>query len=336
VLDAAGDPVTFRGVQRSGLSSKAWHFSWTDADFAQMAAWGASIVRIEMSHAFWLTSSCQYAPGYKSRIDLAVQALTSRGVVALLDLHKPTKGGCSTPLLYEMADEPSLPFWTEVAARYKGNPLVAFDLFNEPHEIADAVWRDGGPLPGWTAVGMQDLYDAIRSTGATNLVFVSGQRWASDARVLLEHELDGYGIVAGVHSYCLTCGGALAPNLAWIDEVAAQLPLVITEFGWNVPSGDYNRNLISWAEAHHVGWIAYSWNAGDPAGYSLFDDWTSYRPSALGEPVFDALQRLRAQPSDAPNLTRRAGPDGDGGPSHLPPTGGTRAGPSGPRPAGRP
>jgi hypothetical protein len=295
VLGLDGEPVTFRGVQRSGLSSKAWHFNWNDADFARMAQWGAGIVRIEMSHAFWLTSSCAYTPDYRDRIDLAVESLTSRGVVALLDLHKPTEGStCKKPLLYKMADDRSIQFWREVAGRYKDNPLVAFDLYNEPNAITDAVWRDGGLVDGWAAVGMQALYDAVRSTGATNLVFVSGQRWATDPRIHLTAPLDGYGIVVGAHAYCLECGGALPATLAWAEETSARHPVVITEFGWNVDSSTFNRDLIAWAESRGLGWIAYSWNAGTPEGFSLLADWATYTPSALGRPVHDALQAARA------------------------------------------
>ena len=69
-----------------------------------------------------------------------------------------------------MADSPgAITFWQEVATRYKDNPLVAFDLFNEPH-VPQSVWLDGGTLRPPTgrpshAAGMQQLYDAVRGTG---------------------------------------------------------------------------------------------------------------------------------------------------------------------------
>jgi len=65
----------------------------------------------------------------------------------------------------------------------QGNPLVAFDLYNEPHDISDMIWRYGGTV-SWKGVnlcaaGMQQMYDTVRATGAQNLVFVTGNSWGN-------------------------------------------------------------------------------------------------------------------------------------------------------------
>ncbi len=81
-----------------------------------------------------------------------------------------------------MADEAYAPqFWAQLAARYKNNALVAFDLYNEPHDITDQVWNGGGTATyngiSFQAAGMQQLYNTIRSQGANNLIFISGNNW---------------------------------------------------------------------------------------------------------------------------------------------------------------
>lgn len=84
-----------------------------------------------------------------------------------------------------MADYPgSTEFWSQVAARFANNPLAAFDLYNEPHDISNQVWLNGGTVPTYSifpyqTTGMQQLYDAVRATGARNLVLVSGNNWAN-------------------------------------------------------------------------------------------------------------------------------------------------------------
>ena len=56
-----------------------------------------------------------------------------------------------------------------------------FDLYNEPHpdtvmntSEAWMCWRDGGYCPGigWKTAGMQTLVDAIRYTGAENILLL--------------------------------------------------------------------------------------------------------------------------------------------------------------------
>ena len=100
-----------------------------------------------------------------------------------------------------MADAAYAPdFWSQVAAAYKDNPMVVFELYNEPvvihdiHDVTgattcrpatipaganpDSVWHDGGQVFSedgpYTATGMQVLRDRVRATGAQNLVLVGG------------------------------------------------------------------------------------------------------------------------------------------------------------------
>src|SRR6266550_456435 len=74
-------------------------------------------------------------------------------------------------------------FWRQVGTAFKGNDRVVFDLFNEPFPDSNAdtpeawrCWRDGGTCRGMSfqAAGMQELVDAVRVTGATNVIIVGG------------------------------------------------------------------------------------------------------------------------------------------------------------------
>lgn len=77
-------------------------------------------------------------------------------------------------------------FWASVANTFKDDPAVAFDLFNEPYPDratstttqAWTCWRDGGTCPGisYEVAGMQDLVDAVRGTGAKNLILAAWAR----------------------------------------------------------------------------------------------------------------------------------------------------------------
>jgi hypothetical protein len=78
----------------------------------------------------------------------------------------------------EKAIELGLRIRTEVKAP---EPAVVFDLYNEPHDISWACWRDGCTTSGgWQAAGFQSLVNAVRATGATQPVLVAGNGWAGD------------------------------------------------------------------------------------------------------------------------------------------------------------
>jgi hypothetical protein len=302
VYDANG-PVVLRGVNRVGLETSTTGNNLTDEDLGQAQRWGATMVRVPLASSFWLSSNCHYYPGYAAVVDSVVERITAYGMVALLDLHRNTTSSCGPVLQQPMADATAVDFWTSVAKRYGSNPLVAFDLYNEPHDISDAVWLNGGTVTTsagpYQAVGMQKLYGTVRATGADNLVFVSGNGWASSVPSRL---VNGSDIVYGVHAY--TCPLAVdstcapnptqpPPNLATWVPTAAQTPVVVTEFGWpSGGSGTYNTNVLAYLAAQGWGWTAFAWDGTVNGRFTLLSTagpGASYQPSAAGMPILTAL-----------------------------------------------
>src|SRR5439155_1196812 len=75
-----------------------------------------------------------------------------------------------------------------VATTFRSNSSVLFDIFNEPYPDSNqdtiaawTCWRDGGTCPGvaYTAAGSQELVNAIRGTGATNVIMVGGVQYTN-------------------------------------------------------------------------------------------------------------------------------------------------------------
>jgi hypothetical protein len=272
----------------------------------QARRWGATVIRLSISSAYWTMTNCNYTSKYAPAVDAAVKAVTSHGMVALLDLHTETQLPCGIVHTQMMADHSAIAFWRDVADRYKGNPLVAFDLYNEPHDITDDVWRDGGWVTNtkqpFLAAGMQEMYDAIRSTGARNLVIATGQDWGN--RFPAEDLLDGYNIVYAIHMY--TCPISVTECKArtkdptpilrrWIPA-AGRVPLMITEYGWpDAKDGWYNAKVIGFAAQFHWGWIAFGWDGRTDGQFSLISTMGSvYQPSGAGVPVVGSMTFRRA------------------------------------------
>jgi hypothetical protein len=315
IIQANGQPVTLRGVVMPGLEQQG---TLTGTGVSQRAvneahAWGANFIRVPLGEQFWLSSNCDYVASYMATVDQVVNWITSQGMVALLDLHTNTVGPCEAGAPHNMADEAQSPtFWSQVAQRYGNttspeyNPLVAFDLYNEPHNISDALWLNGGsttdyffPYETYQTAGMQQLYDAVRASGASNLVFISGNNWGSTPPPNL---VNGNNIVYAVHYY--TCPNTVAncttsnpydptPVLSkWVGLGATQ-PIVATEFGWpSQSSGTYDANFLAYVQAQGWGWSAYAWEDRNPSMWDLTASWLSdgtAEPAPSGVPVFLAL-----------------------------------------------
>jgi hypothetical protein len=295
ILAPSGQEVRLRGVETLPVSEAPL----TVDDVNGIAAWGANEARLIVDVTKWLPAMCTYDASYAQRISDAVNLLTARSIFVMLKLNYSTKGktcGFPAPSISTslMADTVSNQFWQQMATRYKSNALVGFDLFNEPHDITEVVWRNGGNMGSWTAVGMQTLYNTIRYTaGATNLIFVNGIGWGYNDLPHVNQPLNGYGYIAGTHPYCLDCGGALPADIdaKVLPAQNAGLPVMVTEFGWNQPGGQYQQTLIDWAEAHDIGWSAYAFASWPVTEFGLLNCYNGcYAPNSSGAVVLDGLQ----------------------------------------------
>jgi hypothetical protein len=330
--DANNAPLRLRGTTTEWLdwNSSIWPGTpLDDNSIAHMKQWGINVVRVALSENYWNTNDCLFAPSYAATVDQVVQSITSRGMVALLDLHHSTRqsGTCAPTAQQKMADAPgAINFWSSVAARYQSNPLVAFDLYNEPNNVTWSQWLNGGTLNDsdgvtWQAAGMQQLYDAVRNAGARNLVFASGNGWATTPPPGTSL-VAGYNIVYAAHYY--TCGGVQAPPGcttldpynpappgqgldAW-SPLATSQPMMVTEFGWPDPgSGTYTQNVINWAESKGIGWTPFVWASGGSTGttsaFDILADNSVFEPAASGMPVLAGLAGPVPSSSTAPSCT---------------------------------
>jgi len=321
ILDGNGDTRRYHGLNVPIFFSPDkvnGAFKIADMPVSDLWRWGADDIRLQLDQELWLNDCPATQSGvpttYRAALLSTVSKLASRGVSVLLSLSVTQRGtntGCtpsSMPYLKEMADTRSVDFWTSVASAFKDKLLVHFDLFNEPNNISDSVWRDGGPVSYTTTVngvrqtntyqaaGMQSLYNAVRSTGATNLIFTAGTGWGTNPDTLYRAPLDGYGIVASTHVYCNSCT-AEDPHLpANLDtnnsaRVLARYPVVMTESGWEQSDDSrFNQASLDWAESHLDGWVMHMFYTGS---FTLLQSWTTKLPNVRGIPVWNALATNR-------------------------------------------
>ncbi|HET7247946.1 MAG TPA: cellulase family glycosylhydrolase [Streptosporangiaceae bacterium] len=210
LVSPAGAQVVLHGVDRSGTEyacvqgNGIFDGPSDQASISAMKAWGVNAVRVPLNEACWNAESYvnpAYAgANYQNAIKAYVSLLNSNGMVAILDLHwtdgayTGPSAGCSSAQAVCQKPMPdaaqAIPFWTSVAQAFKGNNAVVFDLFNEPYASRATgsatsgwqCWLGGGTCAGisYQVAGMQSLVNAVRSTGAANVIVLGGEEYAND------------------------------------------------------------------------------------------------------------------------------------------------------------
>jgi len=312
ILDPGGNVWQVHGAARSGYetgSSGDGHFTQTDMN--NIAGWRANTVRIATNQDFLLTDSSCYDGNYLGRLDAAVTAANQAGMNVIFDLHWSDRGQAGTCASSQqfMADNRSVTFWEVMANHYKTNPKVFFELYNEPHDISWSCWKGGCTTSqGWTAVGMQQLYNVVRNAGFNNLVLIGGLNWAYDLSGVPTNRIQGTNIVYATHPYDFA-GKQPADWPTGFGFLTATDPVVATEFGTFNCTAGYVSTLINYMDApagdvnRRMSWTGWAWNSPGSCGFpSIIADWNG-TPSTMGQPEHDALARYSSPPPPPANGT---------------------------------
>ncbi len=297
IKNGTGETVRLRGVNRSGMEYacvQGWGIfdgPHDAASVAAIAAWGANVVRIPVNEQCWLgingVPAAYGGANYQRALADYIGVINAQGLVAIIDLHWAAPGTTPANAQTPIPDrDHAAPFWTQVANAYKGNGAVLFDLFNEPSPDNNQdtaatwrCWRDGGNCSGvgYQTAGMQELVNAVRCTGATNVIVLGGVAYASHLSQWLTYRLtDPTGnLAAAWHIYNFSGCNTEACWDAEAGPVAAQVPLIGGEIGQNNCAHDFIDRLMDWHDAHGAGYLGWTWNTWDcgsgPALISNYD-----------------------------------------------------------------
>lgn len=296
IKNADGQPVWLQGVAIPSLEWSAGGEHVLESIKVALEDWKANCIRLPVRENFWSGHGPYQKDGgmqYRQIVDDAINLCAGHGAYLVLDLHD-----------FRAPTEKHVAFWKEVAARYKNNPAVLYELFNEPHDISWDVWRDGGKvtdkkkntdaaaenkesLTSFEAVGMQKLVDTVRSTGAKNIIIAGGLDWGYDLSGILEgHALKdpgGNGIVYSSHVYPWKSD--------WQNQFLAaadKYPLFLGEVGADTQKmsfipPDRQEDPYTWVpdmlgviQRHKLNWTAWCFHPSSSP--RMLVDWT-YTPT---------------------------------------------------------
>ena len=246
ILNKEGKEVWLQGVNIDSLQWNPKGERVMRSTLVAIEDWKANVLRLPIQEKFWFgKDAAQKDEGkaYRELVDNIVNLAANRGVYVMLDLHR-----------FRAPKQDHIDFWKEVAAKYKDHPAVVFEIFNEPHGTTWEVWRNGGFVEdsnasadedafltpeekalnkkGFHSVGVQALVDAVRGTGAKNIVIAGGLDWSYDltgvANGFALDEKKGNGLVYAAHIY--------AQKKDWLGKVmivADKYPVIVSELGAN-------------------------------------------------------------------------------------------------------
>lgn len=285
LTNARGASVRLVGVDRSGTeyeclySSQIFDGPSSAASAAAIAAWHANAVRVPLNEDCWLGINGAYAGAsgvaYRRAIERYVSVLVNRGLYVVLDLHWAAPGRHRATSQWPMADADHAPqFWRSVAQAFKANHGVLFDLFNEPYITSWACWEhgcttsydDNGTTVSYLTAGMQQLVNAVRSTGSAAPLMLGGLQWASDESGWRSHEPadPDHQLVVSFHTYNFSgCSTKTCWN-STIAPLAAHVPVVTGEFGESGCKDTYDLEYMPWADAHGISYLGWTWDSTGP------------------------------------------------------------------------
>jgi len=308
--DPDGNEVWLQGVNAGGLETLPHDQQVVKSVVVAIDEWKANCVRVPMKEEFWWGKSPYQkdgGQGYRELLGKIITLAANRGAYVVIDLHR-----------YRAPKKEHGEFWKEFAALYKDHPAVLFDVFNEPHGISWDVWKNGGFVgekkgadesaflseeekrknQGFESIGMQGLVDAVRSTGAKNIIIAGGMFWCNDlSKITHGYALDdhnGNGVMYSWHTYNWHTDWA-----GKVLETAAKYPIFLGEVGADekrlefIPASAYEApatwvpDMLGFIQQHKINWTG--WCFHDRAAPRMLLNW-DYEPTPFwGEPAKRAL-----------------------------------------------
>jgi len=339
VLNSENKPVTLRGVNAASLE-------WTidgeghilETVRVAIEDWHVNIIRLPLSQDRWFgkdPNQNDEGKAYRALVKEIVDLCSSKGCYIILDLHWSDVNEWGQNIgQHSMPDRNSVVFWKDFAPIYANHPAVLFDLYNEPHDVTWDVWLNGGTIkdrpnrPGMTAktfeaVGMQEMLDTVRATGAKNVVIAGGLGWAYDFNGILDgRELkdpNGNGVIYANHVYD-NKGDSVFTWIANMEEASAKLPVIVSEFGgsggpnrrrgwWgsspsNAMGDDWLLHVLQAIQDHN--WSYTAWDLHPAAGPTLISDWNYMPTPDFGVYVKQLLVTGKLPRYTPPDITKLA------------------------------
>jgi len=219
-----------------------------------------------------------------NKIITFVQEANAKGAKVILDVHNFARYNNKLIGSSDVSIDAFSDLWSRLANvnAFKNNPKVIFGLMNEPYDIDAKIWAN---------IAQQGI-DAIRDTGAKNLILVPGTKWtgahswttySGNAEAILK--INDFNYAIEVHQYLDSDSsgggdGCVDENIG-VERLRAFTSWLKTngirgflgEFGGvngNITCSDALKNMLRYIESNNAQWIGWTYWA---AGYAWSQDY---------------------------------------------------------------
>ncbi len=271
-----GKPFLLRGAQIE--SPLNFISAWPQTDptqylnpqvFAAMKSWNMNVLRLPISLWEYNLDPSKYI-GY---LDPIIQQANSAGLYVVLDNHDDAKSGSPYGQLCAIPKAEDVTFWKFIAGRYANNPMVMFDLINEPDAQTAQNYLSGGGTINCTLkpaqdVGMQAMVNAIRQAGAHQIIIADAAVPAANPSV----RINDANVMYTVHIYAkIGTGNQTSWDQAW-GGLLGKYPLYYGEWAvlpnslvpaqcqpYTPANADkYTNNFLQYMQQRNANWSAWS------------------------------------------------------------------------------
>lgn len=300
IVDGSGHQLFLRGAEIESAFNvmKDWQGGTTlnqvlnSTVFNTMVhGWKMNVLRICLSN--WIYA--QDSVNYLNHLNQVVQEANAAGLYVVLCLHDDGAAGSPYGDNLIMPKAQDLAFWRTIAGHYKNNPMVLFDLLNEPHVVGWSTWLSGhATVDGVPILGHQDLVNGVRAVGAKQIIIVEpgwaggkSTGWASVGT----NTINDPNVMYSLHIYQGIVNDAKLQDTLW-GSILNHHPLYYGEWAL-LPNGSpsHCQGIVpSQADQDVINFLNYmrtrgaNWTAWDFRPYHLIQNYTNFAPTTLDIP----------------------------------------------------
>lgn len=307
LLDGSGHPLTLHGAQIESPFNyiQGWQIGTPITKYLNPAVFQAMAQQYHMNELRLPISNWIYATNpskYLSLLDQVIQQANSAGLYVVLDLHDDGKSGSPYGDNAQMPKEQDLVFWQTIAAHYKTNSMVMFDLFNEPQTKGWSTWLNGGgSIDGAPIIGFQNMVNAVRAVGAKQVIIVeagqAGDNGTQDKGWMSigSDTINDPNIMYSLHEYQDITLSAQQQDAKW-GSILNHYPIFYGEWAM-LPNGQgksgadhckgiahdqadaITNNFLNYMASRNANWSAWEFEP-----YFLIQSETTFAPTTLNIP----------------------------------------------------